>query len=359
MDKVRGLRQKHGGIEIRYSVKGQARTQFLNKPWNRTNCAEASRIRRQLITEAKDLDDDHLRKENPLFDQVAQDYITSLAKRGTDSHVRRVANDINNHWLPSLGMLPIKNIRVRDVRLADEAIEWTSPKRQQNVRSMLRGIFNLAIDDELIDSNPADKLITVSHQNADIDPFSADEKEAILGGLSGQSYLFYLLAFETGMRPAELMGLEWRDIKDGRISLSRTMVERKIKVMKTKQTRKVALSDRASEALASAVRHIGGHVWINTQGNRLTTLTRFHLDWERALQKAGVRHRRAYNCRHTRASLGVSAGQTPAWLANQLGHDLRTFFAKYATYIGGDNDDAELAKMVTQKTSKWDKDGTK
>jgi hypothetical protein len=52
-----------------------------------------------------------------------------------------------------------------------------------------------------------------------------------------------------------------------------------------------------------------------------------------------------YNCRYTRASIGLSAGQTPAWLASQLGHDLRTFFAKYADYIDGDNDAAELVKL--------------
>jgi integrase len=360
MDKIRGLRQKHGGIEIRYSIKGKAQTRFYNKPWNRTNCAEASRLRRQLITEAKDLvEDDHLLRENPLFDQVAQDYITSLAKRCSASHVRRTANDINSHWLPALGMRPIKDIRVRDVRLADEAITWTSPKRQQNVRSMLRGVFNLAISDELIDSNPADKLITVSHQSADIDPFSADEKEAILKNLSGQSYLFYLLAFETGMRPAELMGMEWTDINKGRVNLTRTMVERKLKDMKTKKTRAVALSPRAIEGMSNAVRHISGHFLVNTWGTRLLTLTKLHEDWDTAVEEAGIRHRRPYNCRHTRASLGVSAGQTPAWLANQLGHDLRTFFAKYATYIGGDNDAEELAKMGVQKTRSGDKVGTK
>ena len=359
MDTYRGLRQKHGGIEIRYYINGTRKTRFLNKPWNRTNCTEAARLRRQLIADAKEIDDDHLRKDNPLFFDVAQDYMDAIRKRCSESHTRRTKNDIQKRWMPDLGGMPIKDIRIRDVRLADQGQEWPSPKRQQNVRSMLRGIFDLAIEDELIDSNPADKLIPVSHQSADIDPFSADEMEAILQRLHGQSYLFFLLAFETGMRPAEIMGMEWSDIKRGKVHLVRSMVESKIKEMKTKKTRWVSLTPRAIEALEGAVRHISGHFLVNTQGGRLLTLTKLHEEWDIALERAEVRHRRAYNCRHTRASLGVSAGQTPAWLADQLGHDLRTFFAKYATFSGGDNDDDEMAKMTAQKTRKGDKRGTK
>jgi hypothetical protein len=46
-------------------------------------------------------------------------------------------------------------------------------------------------------------------------------------------------------------------------------------------------------------------------------------------------------------------------LAKQLGHDLRTFFAKYADYVDSDNDAAEMAKLSPSKNTKlgqsWDK----
>ena len=199
----------------------------------------------------------------------------------------------------------------------------------------------------------------MSHQKAPIDPFTADEKEAILAKLSGQSYLFYLLAFETGLRTAELMGMKWSDIRGGKIHLERTMVRTEYKDMKTKTTRSVALSPRAIEELENVVRHISGHFLANTKGDLLRDCAKLNDAWHDAIDDSEVRYRRPYNCRHTRASLGLSAGQTPAWLANQLGHDLRTFFDKYATYIGGDNDAAEMAKMISKKTPNRDKLGTK
>lgn len=114
----------------------------------------------------------------------------------------------------------------------------------------------------------------------------------------------------------------------------------------------MALTPRIIDALENAVRPITGEVWLNKDGTLLRDTKTLTKDWNSAMEGARVRYRRPYNCRHTRASLGLSAGQTPAWLANQLGHDMRTFFAKYATYIGGDTDAMEMAKLRPSKNTK-------
>ena len=360
MDKERGLRPKHGGIEIRARIKGQAYSWFLNKPWNKTNVTQARRIRNERIAEIKSsiVDTGHLRTDNPLFQTVAQDYLDSQKTRRTESYVNSLRRDINSLWLPPLGLIPIKDIRVRDVRLADEAIDWPSPKRQQNARAMLRGVFAMAIMDEYIDTNPAEKLKPVSHQQPAIDPFTLEEKAAILAQLQGDAYLFYLLAFETGMRTGELMALRWSDIRNNRVYLERTMVLRTIKSMKIKQCRSVVLSQTAQDALKEAPRAISGDLWFNSQGTPLRDTRALRKAWHAAVKKAGVRYRIPYNCRHTRASLGLSAGQTPAWLAKQMGHDLRTFFSRYAEFVDSDNDAYEMAKLDLFGPDKKHQSGT-
>jgi integrase len=203
----------------------------------------------------------------------------------------------------------------------------------------------MAIMDEYIDSNPAEKLLPVSHQKPAIDPFSSQEKEAILQELQGDAYLYYLLAFETGMRTAELMALRWSDIRESKAYLNRTLVLRTIKDMKIKQCRTVALSARVQQALKAAPRAITGDLWLNSKGEPRLDGRYFVNAWHTALTATGVRYRRPYNCRHTRASLGLSAGQTPAWLAKQMGHDLRTFFERYADFVDSDSDALEMAKL--------------
>ena len=42
--------------------------------------------------------------------------------------------------------------------------------------------------------------------------------------------------------------------------------------------------------------------------------------WAHALKKAGVRYRRPYQTRHTYASMMLSAGEHPMWVAQQMGH---------------------------------------
>jgi integrase len=346
MDKIRGLRPKNGGIEIRFGRKGKMYSSILNKPYNRTNCAEAARLRKQLIESVDSAAAaDHLRPDNPTFQEVAQEFLDATRARCAQSYTNQVKRDLNNIWSPLLGTMRIKDIRIRDVRLADQSRDWPSAKRQQNSRTILRSVFNLAVIDELIDANPAEKLVAVKHQAPDIDPFNFNEKTAILNNLTGQSHLYFLLAFETGLRSAELLGLLHTDFRDEHIYLARTMVLKTIKGMKTKQCRYVALTSQAKKAMESYEHPNTGWLWSNNRGSRLLDCNQLCRDWRAALLSAGVRHRRSYTCRHTRASLGLSAGQTPAWLAKQLGHDMRTFFAKYATYIDGGNDAAELAKL--------------
>ena len=42
--------------------------------------------------------------------------------------------------------------------------------------------------------------------------------------------------------------------------------------------------------------------------------------WEHALKRAGIRYRNPYQTRHTYASLMLSAGESPLWVATQMGH---------------------------------------
>lgn len=349
MDKVRGMRAKHNGIELRASVRGKRHTKFINKPWNKTNCATAARIRREWVAELQNGINSHLRDDNPIFRDVAQDYLESIRKRGlSKEHVSHCKNDLNKIWLPHLGHIPVKDVTVRNVRLADQGHTWSSAKRQQNSRSTLRQVFDLAIEDDFIDENPAIKLKKVSHQRAKIDPFNESERDAILQQLSGEALMYFTIAFETGMRTAELLGLDWADIRGSKAYLHQTLIKNKVCEMKTKTERNVYLSTLAQQSLSPDIRPLEGLIF---------TLSSKQLwrRWVKALKAAGVRYRKPYNCRHARASIGLSHGQTPGWLAKQLGHDLRTFFEHYADYIDTDSDEAEMAKLKTQD---WGKCGT-
>ena len=56
--------------------------------------------------------------------------------------------------------------------------------------------------------------------------------------------------------------------------------------------------------------------------------------WYKALEKAALRRRTAYQTRHTFASNALAAGEAPAWVAAHLGHaTAEMLFKVYARFI--------------------------
>lgn len=56
--------------------------------------------------------------------------------------------------------------------------------------------------------------------------------------------------------------------------------------------------------------------------------------WAHAVKKASLRYRRPYQTRHTYASMMLSAGEHPMWVAQQMGHSVWTMIARvYGRWI--------------------------
>ncbi|EGB5750154.1 tyrosine-type recombinase/integrase, partial [Escherichia coli] len=49
-------------------------------------------------------------------------------------------------------------------------------------------------------------------------------------------------------------------------------------------------------------------------------VTSINRTWESALKRAKIRHRKAYQSRHTYACWALTAGANPNFIANQMGH---------------------------------------
>lgn len=63
--------------------------------------------------------------------------------------------------------------------------------------------------------------------------------------------------------------------------------------------------------------------------------------WTAILKRAGVRYRCPYQTRHTYASMMLSAGEDPTYIASQLGHrDWAMIRKVYARWIPGVRSDA-------------------
>ncbi len=201
-------------------------------------------------------------------------------------------------------------------------------KRINNVLIPLRGICADAFTDGLIERDPMTRIRNLSHRPKEPDPFTLDEVQAILDVAEGQVRHLFQFAFFTGLRTSELIAIEWSDVnQDQNIAhIRRAVVLGQVKRPKTVSgERDILLLPPALDALKAQqpfTRFKGNRIFYNPK-----TQTPWASDepirlqfWKPLLKRAGVRYRQPYNTRHTYASMMLTAGENPMWVAHQMGH---------------------------------------
>jgi integrase len=266
-----------------------------------------------------------------LFAKVAQDYLESLdLKLSTCQSYTAI---LNSTWLAPLGNILIAEIRPSHIK-SELAAKQVSQKTKKNLLGPLRGVFEYAMGEGYILSNPCDSIVIAKHQKPAIERFKPEEKARILAQLEGEALVYFTVAFETGMRPGEILGARWDDYDGDTLHVSRAIVRRRITTTKTSEVRDVVVSDALRAALANhPTRFKGGYIFQNARGDHYRDTDAFNPVWQDALRRARVRYRIPYICRHTRASELLTAGIEPAYAAKQLGHTLEMFFRTYAEWI--------------------------
>lgn len=272
---------------------------------------------------------------------------SQMAKSSYRGYAKAITGERMRRW---------HGLTVREV--APSALrEWISEmdctsKTIRNTLIPLRSIFEDALNDELIDFNPFDrialtKLIRQTAKASDyvIQPFTAEERSAILEACRPDERPMVQFWFHTGLRPGELQALEWRHI-DWERRIARIELNQVVGVIKAPKTaagiRDLELNAEAVAALTaqkaiSLMR--GARVWLNP-----SSLQPWETDaqvrktlWMPLMKRSKVPYRNPYQVRHTYASTLLTAGQNPWYVAQQLGHeDVEMVFRTYGKFIRED-----------------------
>lgn len=235
--------------------------------------------------------------------------------------------------------------------------EWISSmdvtsKRARNLLTPLRSVFEDALNDELIDFNPFERIAlnkllkqTTKASDYEVDPFTAAEREVLLDKARADERPMLQFWFNTGLRPGELMALQWSkfDGVDNKVRIDRNLVGGVEKGPKTAAgVRDVDLNGEALGALIAqkTVTFLAGeHVWHNPRTGQPwehDAQIRKTL-WQPLCKRSGVRYRNPYQVRHTFASALLTAGTNPWYVAEQLGHvDVQMVFQTYGKFIPQD-----------------------
>jgi len=243
------------------------------------------------------------------------------------STIRDYSSAIYHHLIPAFGEMAISELTAIAVKafLADLPC---SNKRKSNILIPLRRVFDELYHDDIIDKNPLERVKNHPASTREPEPFNNDEISRILQELKGRERNLIQFAFYSGLRTSELIALRWQDVDFDKncIYIRSAKVRGHLKCTKTKSgKREVTLQPQAKEALLNQQTLTGkqndvifhdsrtNQPWKDDQPLR-------KIAWRPALKKAGIKYRNPYQTRHTYASMLLSRGDNPLWVAQQMGH---------------------------------------
>ena len=328
-------------IWISFYDKNEKRIRKSLKLENTTaNWKEAELIRAKLLLQKKNAV--FIENKVPTLDEFK---VKSFEmNEGTRSH--NTQNDYkisyDKHIGPKLGHLRLDKIKPSHIRLWQSNLaKVVSARRVRNVRAVLSGIIRNAMEDEIITKSPLSIVRGVKVQKTEIHPFSLDEIKMILENSKGQDRNFFALAFLSGMRSGEMIGLKWSDINffksEINIKRSRKMgVDGKTKTESSNRTIDIldALIPYLKEQYELTSNH-NSNVFLNKNNEPIYDIKRIReTSWKKTLKACGLDYIPIYHTRHSFATNMLENGEDILWVSSMLGHtDSTMTLSKYAHYI--------------------------
>lgn len=299
---------------------------------------------------------DNLAPKRMTFGQMADVYIRTHDTWAAGTR-KGYIKTLNQHWLPRWADVPIADLKRTEIAMAVTDCAFQSAKSRNNALIPLRGVFQLAYDEEIIDGNPTLRIKNAKNQRKLPDPFSLVEVERIIDYMRdkyvGAVVNYFEFAFFSGLRPEEQIALRWSDVSfdSAKINVNKAQSSGELKNVKNNQIRDVDLNNRALAVIHRQYQLTGqkaGHVFLNPNtgnpwnDNGKAQRLRY---WVPALKAIGIRHRSGYNTRHTYATMLLMADTKVAYAISQMGHSAQMFNTVYARWIDTDAQEAERSKL--------------
>ena len=254
---------------------------------------------------------------------------------------RNYKSMLDVHVNDRIGKLQMADIAYRTIDDLMVRMVGCTGSRKNNARTLIGTIYKEAMLRGDCESNPTVRVKRFREEKAEIDPFSFPEVKQFLAHVPPHYRAYFATAFFTGARPSELFALKkvHVDFQLRCLSIREGMVHGEISKLKTPSSRRdVDILPPLFDILKNHVEALPNDpmqlVFTTPKGTAMD-LTNLRLwVWYPTLEKGGLRPRTMYQTRHSFASLMLSAGEDPQWVARMLGHaNLSPILGHYGKFI--------------------------
>jgi integrase len=253
---------------------------------------------------------------------------------------------LENHVLPALGSIKVRKLHRSQIKtlLAEKKATGLAVDTVRLIHATLRAMLNAAVDDGVIQANPAAGLgrsMRLARSRAEreenIRAMDREHLARFLAAVEAKTPRYYPLFFvmaRTGLRLGEALALKWDDLD---LKKRELRVERALATTGGTDTPKSGhgrtvdlgasscevlrrLKARASEGALKRGERLGPWIWPGEDGEPMPHVTA-EAAFKRALSVASLPgHFSPHSLRHTYASLMLADGTSPAYVQEQLGH---------------------------------------
>ncbi|CAM4041023.1 Tyr recombinase domain-containing protein [Psychrobacter arenosus] len=286
---------------------------------------------------------------NPTFWQFVDIWYEEKKIEWRPSYRQKVRIILDKYLLPYFGNKAVHLIKKPDlmtfrsslakVRYGKDGQSSLSVARINQIMIPLRMILEEASDRYEFEM-PYKNIKNLKQARPDVNPFTLSEVWLILNHVREDYRPYYTTRFFTGMRTSEIDGLTWDCVNFDRreISVKQALVNGEIGPTKTLGSqRDISMSQLVYDGLLEQSQRTFGKsefVFCNSQGNPMEYRNVNRRVWAPILALLGLKHRRAYQTRHTAATLWLAAGENPEWIARQMGHSsTEMLFRVYSRYV--------------------------
>lgn len=379
------IRQRPDGTyEARYSIGANPKTgKYMQKSiYGKTKQEVARKLR--AITNAID-ENRYLEPSKMTLKQWLEKWLDEYNGNVRENTLVSYRTQVNTNIVPYLGAVKLSDLNGLMIQSAINKLfrrkeKPLCAKSVKNCYGVLHKSLSKALTLGLIAKNPCDAVELPKVVKKEIQPLDEAEIRLFLSAIKGHinEYVFKIALF-TGLRQAELMGLQWEDIDfaNGTIFVHQQLIHEKKKggmyklaitktgssvrkihpgmmVMEWLKERKLQQQEQKKAAANFWHEEIPGLVFTTEFGKNLSNVTLTHqaTKFGEAIGKNGFRF---HDLRHSYAVASIMAGDDMKTISSNLGH--ATISITMDVYANFTEDMAKAsADRMTAYMKKFDSD---
>jgi integrase len=284
----------------------------------------------------------------PSFKQFAELWFSEKEIEWRATQRRKVREILDMYLLPEFNGRPIEGIKKTDVLAFRSSLAKVTRGKTNKHLSAARinsimvplGMILKEASKRYKFENPYEDIKSLKEPRTSIQPFTLDEVWKFINWVREDYRNYYLVRFFTGMRTSEIDGLTWENVDFDRreIVINQALVKGKIVPPKTQESyRAIQMSPWVYDALKEQHKVTykrSKYVFCSHTGEPLDYNNVNKRVWHPTLKALGLKKRNAYQTRHTAATLWLAAGESPEWIAYQMGHSTtKMLFNTYSRYV--------------------------